>query len=183
MTTSSPKVTKKGLKALSKSPREQTPAERRQALRTQQALKHTQKIEKEKAAAEKKRIQEGLKKFNKSLGSYTGIKRLAYRVKLFWLIPGSRPKRFYPLRQAIDLREFELLKAATIALAKQCFDDKGYGLKYGDEATKVWLLLDSPPPGSRKANIAASCRAFADMVLDGERDLNLRSSVKKPSSV
>jgi hypothetical protein len=165
MTTSTPRITKKGLKALSKSPREQTPAERKQALRTQQAIKENKKLQKEKATAEKKRIQEGLKRFNKSLGNYTGIKRLAYRVKLFWLVPGSRPKRFYNIRQAIELEDFDFLKAATIALAKQCFESR----EYGDEAVKIWLLLESPPPGSRKANIAASCRAFADLVLDGER--------------
>jgi hypothetical protein len=166
MKTSTPKITKKGLKALSKSPREQTPAERRQALRAQQAIKENKRLEKEKAAAERKRIQEGLKKFNKSLGSYTGVKRLAYRVKLFWLIPGaSRKKRFYKVTEAIGLEDFDLLKAATIALAKQCFESR----EYGDEAVKVWLLLESPPPGSRKANIAASCRVFADLVLDGER--------------
>jgi Zn-dependent metalloprotease len=165
MKTSTPKITKKGLKARSKSPREQSPRERKQAIRTEQAIKETKRLEKEKAAAEKKRIQERLKKINGSLGSYTGIKRLAYRVKLFWLIPGSRPKRFYNVRQAIRMEDFDFLKAATIALAKQCFESR----EYGDEAVKVWLLLENPPPGSRKANIAASCRVFADMVLDGER--------------
>ena len=165
MTTTNLKITESGLKALSKSPRERTPAERKQAKRTEQALKDKQKLEKQKAVEDKKRIQEGLKKFNKYLGNYSGIKRLAYRVKLFWLIENTRPKRFYDVKHAIDLENFELLKAATIALAKQCIDD----YEYGDEAVKVWVLLDSPPPGSRKANIAATCRVFADTVLDGER--------------
>jgi hypothetical protein len=165
MTTVTRKITKKGIKALSKSPREQTSTERRQALRTQEALKEKKRLKKEKAAAEKKRIQEGLKKFNKSLGNYRGVKRLAYRVKLFWLISESRPKRFYKVEQPINLEEFDLLKAATIALAQECLDDR----EYGDEAVKIWLLLDNPPLGARKANIAASCRVFADMVLDKER--------------
>lgn len=165
MKTSTPKITQKGLKALSKTPREQTARERKQAIRAGQAIKESKRLEKQKAVAEKKRIQEGLKKLNKSLGSYTGIKRLAYRVKLFWLIPGSRPKRFYKVTEAIGIESFDFLKAATIALAKQCFEVR----EYGDEAVKIWLLLENPPPGSRKTNIAASCRVFADMVLDGER--------------
>lgn len=160
-----PKLTKTGLQALSKSPGDRTAAERKQARRAEQALAAKKKLEKEKENAEKKRIQTGLKPYNKLAAKYTGIKRLAYRVKLFWLIKNSRPKKFYPVTQAIDLEVYDLLKQATIELATKCIDD----YEYGERAVGVWTLLENPPPGTKRINIAATCRAFADFVLDHER--------------
>lgn len=165
MQSTTPKITKVGLQALSKSPSERTSAERRQAKRTEEAIKAKKQLEKQKEDEEKRRIQEGLKPYSKAAGKYKGIKRLAYRVKLFWLVEGSRPKRFYPVNQAIDLDKYDLLKQATIELAKRCIDD----YEYGEKAVGVWTILDNPPKAAKRVNIAATCRAFADFVLDRER--------------
>jgi hypothetical protein len=160
-----PKVTKKGLTALSKSPGDRTPAERKQAKKTHLALKEKDKQKKQKEAAQKKQIKEAIKKASKGTNKFTGIKRLAYRVKLFWAIKDSRPKRFYPVTQAIDTSEYEVIKECTIILLERCINDD----VFADEAIGLWTLLDSPPPKTRRANLAASCRDFADLVLDSKR--------------
>jgi hypothetical protein len=160
-----PKVSKKGLSALSKSPGDRSPRERRQAKKAEQALNKKKQIEKTKEKLEKARIRAALNKLSKQANKYSGLKRLAYRVKLFWLIPDSRPKRFYSVKQAIDLSDYEVLKAASLELAEKCVNE----YQHGQEAIALLTLLDDPPLKTRKANIAATCRELADLVLDSER--------------
>lgn len=159
------KVTKVGLKALSKSPGDRTALERRQARKAELALKQKKQIEKQAQVDAAKAIQDALKPYSKAAAKFTGIKKLAYRVKLFWLVEKSRPKRFHPVSRAIDLDKYELLKQATIELADKCIDD----YQYSERAIAVWTLLDKPPLRARRINIAATCRVFADFVLDNER--------------
>lgn len=165
MQSASTKITQVGLKALSKSPGDRTAAERRQARKAEIAIQEKKKQEKLKEDEEKKRIQTALKPYNKAASKFTGIKRLAYRVKLFWLIENSRPKKFHPVSYPINLEVYDLLKQATIELADKCLKD----YEYGERAVGVWTLLDNPPTGAKRVNIAATCRAFADFVLDHER--------------
>lgn len=160
-----PKVTKTGLNALSKSPGDRDARERKQATKAEKALARKKKIEQTKENLEKARIKAALNKLSKQANRYTGLKRLAYRVKLFWLIPDSKPKRFYNSRQAINLTDFDILKAASFELAEKCVTE----YQYGDQAIALMTLLDDPPLRTRKANLAATCRQLADLVLDGER--------------
>lgn len=159
------RVTSTGLKALSKSPGDRSAIERRQAKQAERALRDKKKQEKHKENAEKKRLQDGLKPYNKAASKLTGIKRLAYRVKVFWLIEGSRPKRFYPVSHPINLEVYDFLKQATIELADKCLQD----YEYGERAVSIWTLLENPPVKAKRVNIAATCRVFADFVLDKER--------------
>lgn len=160
-----PRISKEGLDALGKSPGDRTARERRKAKKAEQSLSRKEQLEQAKENLEKARIKAGLVKLSKRANKYSGIKRLAYRVKLFWIIPNAQPKRFYSLRQTIDLTDFDILKAASLELAEKCVSD----YQYGDEAIALMTLLDNPPTKSRKANLAATCRQLADLVLDGER--------------
>lgn len=159
------KLTQTGQEALGKSPGDRTAKQRRQAKTAERAIGRREEIRKAKAADDKKRINDGLRRLSKLCVNYTGIKRLAYRVKLFWLIPDTKPKKFYPPNYPIELAEFELLKAATIALINQCVVD----YEYGDQAIAVWTYLDNPPARTRRTLIASYCRELADSVISTVR--------------
>ena len=162
-TTQNIKVGKKGLAALAKSPANRNAIERKQAKKAERALKQRKAIEKEKERAEKKRIKAELIKLSRAIGpQYTGLKRYAYKVKMFWKIPGSKPAQFYRPGELIDLTNFDILKAATIELAEKCVDE----YEQGDKAIALLTLLDSPPPRTKRASLAVNCRQFADLILD-----------------
>lgn len=160
-TAKKPKLTKVGLSALAKPPGDRTAAERRQAKKAELALIEKRRIEREKEKAEKKALKDKIKQVSKGL-KFSGVKRLAYRVKMFWAMPNSRPKRFYPVSTAIDVNDYELIKACTIILLEACMED----VNFGDKAIALWTLLENPPPKTRRVNLAASCRKFADEILD-----------------
>lgn len=164
-TQSAPKLTKVGLNALSKSPSDRTPAEHRQARKAELALVDRKRREKEKENAEKQRLKDEIKEVSKGL-KFTGVKRMAYRVKMFWVVPNSRPKRFYPVSHATDVSRYPLIKSCTILLLEKCMEDP----IFGDKAIALWTLLENPPTKTRRVNLAASCRKFADEILDYYRD-------------
>lgn len=160
-----PSITKTGLKAAKKAPGDRTQKEHKQARRVEDAIARKNKLLKTKEASEKARINEALKQLSKQCKKgQKGLIRLAYRVKLFWLIPNTKPRRFYPSGTEIDTDRFDILKAATIALAHQCIED----YEYGDRAIEILLILENPPHKAKRTNLAVSCRNFADLVLSNE---------------
>jgi len=160
-----PNITKVGLKAAKKAPGDRTQKEHKQAKRVENAIARKNKLLKEKETANKSRINQALKQLSKQCRKGDkGLTRLAYRVKLFWLIPNTKPRRFYPPGTEIDNDIFDILKAATIALANQCIED----YEYGDRAIEILLILENPPYKAKRTNLAVSCRNFADLVLSNE---------------
>lgn len=159
------RLTRVGLNALSISPGDRTPAQHRQAKKAEIALLERRQKEKEKKEAKRKRLNEELKEVSKNL-KFKGVKRLAYRVKMFWAVPNSRPKRFYPVSKAIAVERYDLIKTCTILLIEKCIQDP----IFGDRAIALWTLLEDPPIKTRRVNLAASCRKFADEILDYYRD-------------
>jgi hypothetical protein len=160
-----PSITKTGLKAAKKAPGNRSQKEHKQARRVEVAIARKSVLLKAKEATEKARINEALKQLSKQCRKGDkGLTRLAYRVKLFWLIPNTKPRRFYPPGTEINNDIFDILKAATIALANQCIED----YEYGDRAIEILLILENPPYKAKRTNLAVSCRNFADLVLSNE---------------
>jgi hypothetical protein len=160
-----PSVTKVGLKAAKKAPGDRTQKEHKQAKRVEIAIARKNKLLKAKEATEKARINEALKELSKQCKKgQKGLIKLAYRVKLFWLIPNTKPRRFSPPGTEVNNDIFDILKAATIALANKCIED----YEYGDRAIEILLILEDPPHKAKRTNLAVSCRNFADLVLSNE---------------
>jgi len=160
-----PTITKVGLNAAKKAPGDRTQKEHKQAKRLEDSIARKNKLLREKETANKSRIDEALRQLSKRCRKGDkGLTRLAYRVKLFWLIPNTKPRRFYPPGTEIDNDDFDVLKAATIALANKCIED----YEYGDRAIEILLILEDPPHKAKRTNLAVSCRNFADLVLSNE---------------
>lgn len=162
------KVSKKGLAATEIAPGDRTSTERRRARKADALIKALQKEERAFKVAEHKLLKERMSAHSKKSRSLAGIARAAMKIKYFWAIPNTKPRRYYPETKAIDLTDYDLILIFTQELAEMCLRPE-YINQYGSEAASILVFLESPGR-TKPINIAATCRVFADLILDNERE-------------